>query len=167
MTQPRERWSIAIDKDYLKFSAAHFLIFPDGTAERLHGHNYKVYVAIETELDRHGLVVNFQEIKPLVRAICDELDEHLLLPGRHPVLTANAQPDGQLEIRYRERRYLVPANEVLVLPITNTSAENLATFVGGEIRSRMRTRWPALRVRRLQVGIEETPGQQGIYTSED
>jgi 6-pyruvoyltetrahydropterin/6-carboxytetrahydropterin synthase len=167
MTQPRERWSIAIDKDYLKFSAAHFLIFPDGNAERLHGHNYKVYVAIETELDRHGLVVNFQEIKPLVRAICDELDEHLLLPGRHPVLTTNAQPDGQLEIRYRERRYLVPANEVLVLPITNTSAENLATFVGGEIRLRMRARWPALRVRRLQVGIEETPGQQGIYTSED
>jgi hypothetical protein len=39
----RESWSIQIDKDYLKFSAAHFLIFPDGTAERLHGHNYKVY----------------------------------------------------------------------------------------------------------------------------
>ena len=52
MTEPRERWSIAIDKDYLKFSAAHFLIFPDGSAERLHGHNYKVYVTIETELDR-------------------------------------------------------------------------------------------------------------------
>jgi 6-pyruvoyltetrahydropterin/6-carboxytetrahydropterin synthase len=102
-----------------------------------------------------------------VRAVCDELDEHLLLPGRHPVLTTNAQADGQLEIRYRERRYLVPSNEVLVLPITNTSAENLAAHVGGEIRSRMRERWPALRVRRLQVGIEETPGQQGVYTRED
>src|SRR5262249_11924340 len=94
-------------------------------------------------------------------------DEHLLLPGRHPVLTTNAQPGGQLEIRYRERRYLVPADEVLVLPITNTSAENLATFVGGEIRSRMRARWPALRVRRLQAGSAETPGQPGISTSED
>jgi len=52
-------------------------------------------------------------------------------------------------------------------PITNTSAENLAAHVGGEIRSRMREQWPALRVRRLQVGIEETPGQQGVYTRED
>ena len=30
-----ESWSIKVHKDYLKFSAAHFLIFPDGTAERL------------------------------------------------------------------------------------------------------------------------------------
>ena len=167
MTQPpRERWSIAIDKDYLKFSAAHFLIFPDGTAERLHGHNYKVYSTIETELDRHGLVVNFQEIKPLVREICDQLDEHLLLPGRHPVLTATQQHGGAMEIRYRERRYLVPADEVIVLPISNTSAENLATWVGREILARMQARWPGIAVTRLQVEIEETPGQRGIYAYE-
>ena len=41
-----ERWSIEVDKEYLKFSAAHFLIFPDGSAERLHGHNYRVEVAV-------------------------------------------------------------------------------------------------------------------------
>ena len=81
MPNPRESWSISVEKDYLKFSAAHFLIFPDGTAERLHGHNYKVYVDLHTELDEHGLVVNFKEIKPLVRQLCDELDEHLLIPG--------------------------------------------------------------------------------------
>ena len=84
MPNPRESWSISVEKDYLKFSAAHFLIFPDGTAERLHGHNYKVYVDLHTELDEHGLVVNFKEIKPLVRQLCDELDEHLLIPGEHP-----------------------------------------------------------------------------------
>jgi 6-pyruvoyltetrahydropterin/6-carboxytetrahydropterin synthase len=166
-TPPRERWSISIDKDYLKFSSAHFLIFPDGTAERLHGHNYKVYVTIETELDQHGLVVNFQEIKPLVREICDGLDEHLLLPGKHPVLTAVARPDGNTEIRYRDRYYSVPTNEVIVLPITNSSAENLATWVGGQIRDRMRERWPTLRVLRLEVGVEETPGQRGIYCRQD
>ena len=33
--RPVESWSISIAKDYLKFSAAHFLIFPDGTAERI------------------------------------------------------------------------------------------------------------------------------------
>ena len=63
-----ESWSIKVQKDYLKFSAAHFLIFPDGTAERLHGHNYKVYVEVSSELDPHGLVLNFKTLKPLVRA---------------------------------------------------------------------------------------------------
>lgn len=159
-----EHWSISIAKDYLKFSAAHFLIFPDGTAERLHGHNYKVYVDIQTALDEHGLVVNFKEIKPLVRELCNELDEHLLIPGRHPVLTTAAMPDGSLEIRYRTRRYLVPADEVIVLPIGNTSAENLATHLGRELRLRIGARWPGLRLERLVVGVEETPGQRGTYT---
>ena len=45
-----ERWSIDIQKEAFKFSAAHFLIFPDGSAERLHGHNYRVYVEIDAAL---------------------------------------------------------------------------------------------------------------------
>jgi 6-pyruvoyltetrahydropterin/6-carboxytetrahydropterin synthase len=166
-SHPRERWSIFIEKDYLKFSAAHFLIFPDGSAERLHGHNYKVTVTLETELDEHGLVVNFKEIKPMVRRICDELDEHLLIPGLHPVLTAKPVDAGQMEIRYLERRYLIPADEVIVLPIGNSSAENLATWFARELRSRMRVEWPHLQVIELRVSVEETPGQQGIYTMSD
>lgn len=160
---PKESWSIQIDKDYLKFSAAHFLIFPDGSAERLHGHNYKVYVDLHTELDQHGLVVNFKEIKPIVRALCDELDEHLLLPGKHPVLTAQRRGEA-MEIRYRERFYSVPAGEVIVLPIGNTSAENLAAYFGQRLRESMRKTWPALCVRELSIGVEETPGQRGVWT---
>jgi len=30
-----------------KFSCAHMTVFPDGTKERLHGHNYTIAVAIE------------------------------------------------------------------------------------------------------------------------
>jgi len=163
MPNPRESWSISVEKDYLKFSAAHFLIFPDGTAERLHGHNYKVYVDVHTELDEHGLVVNFKEIKPLVRQLCDELDEHLLIPGQHPVLTAELRGE-HYEIRYRDRLYLVPRDEVIVLPIGNSSAENLAAWFGRTLRERMRETWPDLVVEMLSVGVEETPGQRGVWT---
>jgi len=164
---PTESWSIQIDKDYLKFSAAHFLIFPDGTAERLHGHNYKVFVEMKTRLDGHGLVVNFKEIKPIVRELCDRLDEHVLIPGQHPVLRAASDGHGGLEIRYQERRYLIPEDEVILLPITNTSAENLATWVGRSLRESIRARWPDLHVQLLGVSVEETPGQRGTYTCED
>lgn len=161
---PNESWSIRVDKDYLKFSAAHFLIFPDGTAERLHGHNYKVFVELQTRLDPHGLVLNFNEIKPLVRALCDELDEHLLIPGEHPVLTAERVSDAQMEIRYRDRLYRIPAGEVIVLPISNTSAENLATWFGHALTERMHAAWPELTIEVLTVGVEETPGQRGVWT---
>lgn len=158
-----ETWSIRIHKDYLKFSAAHFLIFPDGTAERLHGHNYKVFVELHGPLDAHGLVMNFKEIKPLVRELVDELDEYVLLPGKHPVLRATRVEDGATEVRYLGRRYLIPSDEVRVLPISNTSAENLASYLSAELRRRVTARFPGMTVQALEVGVEETPGQRGIH----
>ena len=73
-----ERWSIHLQKETFKFSAAHFLVFPDGSAERLHGHNYRVYVTIDAALDRFGLVLDFKTVKPVIRDMVDDLDEHWL-----------------------------------------------------------------------------------------
>lgn len=158
-----ERWSIQVDKEYLKFSAAHFLIFPDGSAERLHGHNYRVYVEIEARLSRFGLVLDFQHVKPLVRELCEELDEHWLVPGEHVELTCEQRPDGIAEIRYRERVYTAPASDVLVLPINNTSAENLSTYLARELLARLRRHFPDVAVGGLEVAVEEAPGQRGVY----
>jgi len=162
-----ERWSIEVEKEYLKFSAAHFLIFPDGTAERLHGHNYRVYVTLEARLSPHGLVLDFQHIKPLVRELVSEHDERWLLPGTHPELGLVRRADGVVEVRYRERYYAAPAADVLVLPINNTSAENLATLLGRELLARLRTRYPELAVRALRFAVEETAGQRGVYVYEE
>lgn len=160
-----DQWSIQVDKEAMKFSAAHFLIFPDGTAERLHGHNYRIYVEVEGPLCDHGLVLDFQGIKPLVQAICDELDEHWLIPGQHPVLEVEAIDDSY-EIRYRNRQYRAPQEDVLVLPINNTSAENLAAWFGGELRSRIRRTFPEVELSTLMVSVEETPGQRGVWRSD-
>src|SRR5262245_16768982 len=100
-----ERWSIEVEKEYFKFSAAHFLIFPDGSAERLHGHNYRVFVALEARLSQFGLVLDFQHLKPLVRELVNELDERWILPGEHPELAVETRADGVVEVRYRERFY--------------------------------------------------------------
>ena len=158
-----ERWSIDLAKENFKFSAAHFLIFPDGSAERLHGHNYRVFVEIEAALGDHGLVIDFKTIKPVVREICDELDEHWLVPGEHPVLRWGERADGSIEVRYQERLYLAPRADVLVLPINNTSSENLAAWFGRELLRRMEQRFPGLRVSSLRLSVEETSGQRGVY----
>lgn len=161
-----ERWSIDLYKENFKFSAAHFLIFPDGTCERLHGHNYRVFVEIEARLSRHGLVIDFKQVKPIVRELVDELDEHWILPGEHPVLTWQETPPGTIEVRYQGRFYAAPQEDVLVLPINNTSSENLAGWLGRELRARLGKRFDDVEVRRLRVGVEETSGQSGVYTFE-
>ena len=162
-----ERWSIDIYKEYFKFSAVHFLIFPDGSAERLHGHNYRVYVEIAAELTPHGLVLDFKQVKPLVRELVDELDEHWLVPGEHPTLRWNERVDGVLEVRYQDRYYAAPRADVMVLPINNTSSENLATWFGRELTRVLRDRFADVDIARLRVAVEETSGQRGVYLSEE
>ena len=158
-----ESWGIDIAKEYLKFSAAHFLIFPDGSAERLHGHNYRVYVEVDAELGEHGLVIDFKMIKPVIAELCDTLNEHWILPGEHPVLTYTRRADGVTEVRYAERYYAAPSEDVIVLPINNTSSENLATWLGRELRSRLEERFSGVQVESLRLAVEETAGQRGIY----
>ena len=158
-----ERWSITISKEYFKFSAAHFLIFPDGSSERLHGHNYRVQCEVEARLTRFGLVLDFKEVKPVVRQLCDELDEHWLIPGEHAELRYRHREDGVTEVTYRGLYYAAPTGDVIVLPINNTSSENLASWFGRELHRRISKRFEDLDMARLKVSIEETSGQAGVY----
>ncbi len=158
-----ERWGIDIAKEYIKFSAAHFLIFPDGSAERLHGHNYRVFVEADADLDEHGLVMDFERVKPVLRELVDRLDEHWLVPGEHPVLEVNHREDDVTEVRYRGSYYAAPRGDVIVLPVNNVSTENLAAWIGRGLRARLEEKFPGVAIDRLRVGVEETPGQRGVY----
>jgi 6-pyruvoyltetrahydropterin/6-carboxytetrahydropterin synthase len=162
-----EQWSILIEKEYLKFSCAHFLIFPDGSKERLHGHNYQVTVEVDGKLSEFGLVIDFKMVKPIVKSLCDYLDEHWLIPGQHQVLRFYHRDDGHTEVVYKNCRYLAPTDEIIVLPINNTSAENFAAWLGRELFNRLQESFGKLSVRRLRVAVSETSGQAGVYTYSD
>ena len=57
----------------LKFSAAHFVAF-DGFREPLHGHNYTVAAQIGAQsLQQDGYVVDFGDVKKILRQICRRL----------------------------------------------------------------------------------------------
>ncbi len=158
-----ERWSIQVDKERLKFSAAHFLIFPDGTAERLHGHNYRVYVEIEARLDPYGLVIDFQEVKPIIHDLVEEYDECWILPGEQDELSITERADGVVEVRYQDRYYAAPREDVKVLPLNNTSVENLSTHLGRELQNRLHAKYEDVFIRGLRLAVEETVGQRGVY----
>ncbi len=62
-----------------KFSAAHQLRGYQGACERLHGHNWRVTVAVTAErLNEQGLAIDFQELKKALREVLDQLDHTLL-----------------------------------------------------------------------------------------
>ncbi|MBI2089752.1 MAG: 6-carboxytetrahydropterin synthase [Deltaproteobacteria bacterium] len=159
------RFSIEVDKDYFNFASAHFLIFANGRRETLHGHNYQVSVSVEGELDRAGVVLDFITFKPLVKRVCDELDHRTLIQEGHPMLTIRRGPKI-IEVRYRDQRLILPRRDVIVLPIPNTSTELLAEYIAGKLRRRLRQEFPDAKLRRIEIGVEETRGQRGFYRGE-
>ena len=49
------------------FAASHFLTKYHGKCEDLHGHNYKVIVTIEGEVQEDGMVLDFKIVKSKVK----------------------------------------------------------------------------------------------------
>ncbi|MFH1533586.1 MAG: 6-carboxytetrahydropterin synthase QueD [Nitrospirota bacterium] len=61
------------------FAASHFLTKYHGKCENLHGHNYKLIVAIKDDVKDDGMVIDYKEIKEIVNShVIDHLDhKHL------------------------------------------------------------------------------------------
>ena len=158
-------FSIEVAKDYFNFASAHFLIFADGTREPLHGHNYQVSVAVEGELDHAGVVLDFISFKPMVKRICDSLDHRTLIQSGSSVLKVRSRP-REVEVRYRKQKIVLPRQDVILLPLANTSTELLAEHIAGQIRRQVRRKFPRSRIRFMEVGVDEARGQRGIYRGE-
>jgi len=158
-------FSIEVAKDYFNFASAHFLIFSNGQREPLHGHNYQVSVVMEGELDPAGVVLDFISFKPLVKRICDGLDHRTLIQTASPVITLRQRPH-EIELRYKQQKIILPRQDVLLLPLINTSTELLAEYVAGQIRRKVRQRFPKSQIRYLEVGVEEARGQRGFFRGE-
>ena len=61
------------------FSSAHNLRNYEGNCERLHGHNWKVEIYLQSEkLDETGMLVDFKVLKKELKKLLDELD-HIYL----------------------------------------------------------------------------------------
>lgn len=156
-------YMIHLAKEPFKFSCSHFTILAADKAERLHGHNYQVRVDIAVkEVDpKLGLAFDFNEVKPLIRAICDRLDERILLPLNSPYLKVTTRGE-QTNVQFGDKTYSFPSDDVLGLPLANITSEELARWACGELVGKMQ----ALRFwTSLQVNVEETRGQSVTYSA--
>ncbi len=74
-----DRRRMRLDVEFT-FAAAHRLPRYEGPCFRLHGHNYRMFVAVEGEVDpRTGMIADFGQLKALVQ-------EHVLARVDHRTL---------------------------------------------------------------------------------
>jgi 6-pyruvoyltetrahydropterin/6-carboxytetrahydropterin synthase len=155
------RYRVRVEKDQTVFSAGHFITYDGHQCEPLHGHNYRAAVSLEGPLDENAYVFDFTRLKRILKAIADRLDHRMLLPARSERIVV-VEEGPSVTATYRGKRYVFPGEDVALLPIPNTTAECLATWIAGELRAALETAG-ARGITALEVEVEESFGQRAIY----
>ncbi len=135
------------------FSSAH-LIIEHEKCERLHGHNYRVGVTVEGEPNEQGIIVDFLELKRILKRLCGRYDHHILLPENNPALKRLSE-GASTRIAVRGREFEFPSENAVWLPVVNTTVEELARIIADEVVQNL----PYPNVRRITIWVEESPGQ--------
>jgi 6-pyruvoyltetrahydropterin/6-carboxytetrahydropterin synthase len=152
------RHRILIAREQYKFSCAHMTVFPDGTKERLHGHNYTIALALELERVDLPAMIPFAAIKGVLAELCALWKERVLLAANNPHFKIVAD-HHELEFLLCGQRYVMPRGDALLLPIDNISVEALAAHVADLFRDRIAALVEPAGGRLLEVTISEHPGQ--------
>ncbi len=104
----------------LDFCYGHRLMDYDGVCRHLHGHNALVEIDIQAdELDHRHMVVDFSDVKRLVKAWVDRELDHKMILRRDDPMVAVLQAQG----------------EPLFLIDGNPTAERLAKLIYDQARS--------------------------------
>lgn len=152
-----ERFKVHVTKDHLVFCCGHFISYEGHQCERLHGHNYRAAVEVEGPLTADWYVFDFVALKARTKEITDELDHHMLLATQNPVIKLE-EAGSAVRVRYKDREWVFPRGDCILLPIENTTAELIARYIAGRLLEALRQRHgfvPEV----LRVEVEENVGQ--------
>jgi 6-pyruvoyltetrahydropterin/6-carboxytetrahydropterin synthase len=152
-----ERYKVRVVKDQLVFCCGHFISYQGHQCERLHGHNYRASVEVEGVLQEDYYVFDFIALKHRTKEITDELDHHMLLATRNPVIQVE-ETSTSVRVRYEDREWVFPRGDCILLPIENTTAELLARYIATKLVEVLR-REEKFVPEVLRVEVEEAPGQ--------
>jgi len=147
-------YEIKIAHHSLKFSSAHFLVDHEKCG-CLHGHNYYVTVLLVGAIKERAMVIDFIQVKKMIREECALLDHKILVPLRSPFLEITTN-EKSVEIKSKTKYYVFPIEDCVFLDIEAVTTELLASYFWKLLA-------PKLSGERFSVFIEETPGAVAKY----
>jgi 6-pyruvoyltetrahydropterin/6-carboxytetrahydropterin synthase len=148
--------TLYIDKQSHKFSAAHYTIFSASERERLHGHNYSVSVRIVAPMGDNGYAADYNVYKTRLAALCDSLDEYMLLAGESPY--QQIEEDGSCyRVTFAGEQMLFLRSDSQVLPIRNATVEEFSHY----LLQRLLEVSADDDLREVELCVASGPGQKG------
>lgn len=139
----------------------HMTVYPGAHKERLHGHNFTIFVDLELRDGSMAAMIDLGVARRALDALCDAWRERTLLAAHNPHFVI-IRDDDELEFTLCGARYVLPRGDVLLLPIENTSVEGLAEHVAGILATQLTDP----NIRALDVRIEELVGIGASYRLE-
>ncbi|MEM9366420.1 MAG: 6-pyruvoyl tetrahydropterin synthase family protein [Planctomycetota bacterium] len=157
---PQPTYRVDVTKEQFVFSAAHFITFATDICERIHGHNYGVRVCVEGPLDVNRYVVDFIALRDAVLEQTGQLDHHVILPSDHAEIKVT-QDAKETTATFRDRRWVFPNEDCVILPVINTTAEEIARVIAERVREKTAEQFgPHLTW--IEVAVDENQGQWGV-----
>lgn len=150
---------IEISKQALNFSIAHFTIFSSVVRENLHGHNFQIQCHVTAVLGKDGLLFDYAILKKILRDMCDEIDEQVILPGNSPHLSISEEEDYVVALFNGERIPFL-RRDVSILPIANTTVEEFSHYFLDKLVVHVELQGKGIKA--YTVKISSSPGQYGV-----
>ena len=104
-------------------------------------------------------MLDFGLVKRMAKALCEELDERVLLPESSDCLTITRDADGIGVTTAEGDRFRFPPADVRLLPIAHSSAEELAAYLLSRLRAALGAEAGGRGLVAIEVGVAEAPGQ--------
>ncbi|AEH06846.1 6-carboxytetrahydropterin synthase QueD [Methanothermococcus okinawensis] len=150
----------------LRFSSAH-IVFGHDSCGVIHGHSYYVDVKVcGAPSGEFGFVCDFKILKKIVKNICGKLDHKLLIPENHPNLKYNIE-NNAINFTFckgdKIKEYKIPLEDVVLLPILSTTAEELSKYFAEHIKMELCTLNLENSIDWIEATVNEGIGQGATY----
>ena len=152
-------YSVKVSGIKLRFASAHMATI-NNKLEPLHGHNYIVSCTLDGSLSPDDWVIDFSEIKKIVEFNCKILDHKFILQHKSKILKIDDDNESW-NVSYNSLKYVFPKIDVVALPISNSTAENIAKWFFDKISKDINRS----NIENISIEVEEMPGQSGVYSS--
>ena len=123
-----------------RWEAAHRLPWHTDGCQHLHGHSYVMWIELEGVMGGRGMVIDFKEIKSVVKPLVDAWD--------HSILVAETD-EGLLKAidLLNSKHYILPYD---------TSSENLCLYVAHYLKEHALEKLKAHHITSMTIRVQET-----------
>ncbi len=142
----------------IEISCAHILDLPyESKCNSQHGHGYLFTAYVEGDINDQGMVVDYTQLGGAMKLVLDTWDHKTFVPE-----TRIIEREGEsLRYKYPRADVWIPEKDAIILPYTQSTAENIAKYFWTILREILDSR--GQRGFPLTVKVQETSKTESVY----